>query len=70
MKKRAADELMGSVDGEGTPPTSDFKGYLDPISLLIEERLWMYVRILADGELTRYKSQLAQDNELLEIDTR
>ena len=58
MKKRAGDELKGNIDSQGAKPTPDFKGYMDPISKVVEERLWMFVNILADTALARYKTTM------------
>jgi len=53
------------VKGLRRPPAPEFKGYMDPISNSVEQKVWIYINILADAALGKYKSTLEKDNELL-----
>ena len=65
MKKIEAQEAAENVKGLRRPPAPEFKGYMDPISNSVEQKVWIYINILADAALGKYKSTLEKDNELL-----
>ena len=58
------------MNGQPKPPPPEFKGYMDPISNSVEQRIWTYISLQAAEALSKYKSTIDKDDELLEIDNR